>query len=92
LSDPESQRLYRQAFRRWSQQKLSSSRPACAGVRAVSRLAASDDSSPLDAVGAAGWSLVQWRDFPSRGSDVRSRREAAIDRLVEEVFRLAELV
>src|SRR5436309_4692644 len=45
LSDPESQRLYRRAFRRWSQEKLSASPPGLR--RCLSRLAArssSDDS------------------------------------------------
>ena len=46
LSDPEAQRLYRQAFRRWSQQKLTASPPGLR--RCLSRLAArspSDDST-----------------------------------------------
>src|SRR5438132_2801528 len=93
LSDPESQRIYRQAFRRWSQQKLSSSPPGLR--RCLSRLAArsaSDDSSPLDAVGAAGWNLVQWRDFSKPWQRRPFNREAAIDSLVEEVFRLADLL
>jgi ATP-dependent helicase/nuclease subunit A len=93
LSEPESQRLYRQAFRRWSQEKLSASPPGLR--RCLSRLAsrsASSDSSPLQEVEAAGWKLVQWRDFAKPWQRRPFERERGIDQLVREVFRLAELL
>jgi ATP-dependent helicase/nuclease subunit A len=92
LSEPESVRLYRQAFRRWSQQKLSASPPGLR--RCLSRLAArssSDDSSPLEEVEAAGWSLVQWRDFNKPWQRRPFERQKQIDLLVEETFALAAL-
>jgi ATP-dependent helicase/nuclease subunit A len=93
LSDPESQRLYRRAFRRWSQEKLSASPPGLR--RCLSRLAArssSDDSSPLEEVERAGWGLIQWRDFGKAWEQRPFDRESAIDALVQDVLSLAELV
>lgn len=92
FSEAESRRIYRQAFRRWSQQKLSASAPGLR--RALSRIAAksaSDDASPLDAVEAAGWGLIQWRDFGRPWQRRPFERQREIDARVDDVFRLAEL-
>ncbi|HLW78990.1 MAG TPA: UvrD-helicase domain-containing protein, partial [Terriglobia bacterium] len=92
LSEREARRLYHQAFQRWSQEQLSVSPPGLS--RCLSRLAArasSDGSSPLDQVELAGWSLSQWRDYEREWQRRPLDRAGTIDRLMEDVFRLADL-
>ncbi len=92
LSEPEAQRLYRQAFRRWSQDKLGALPPGLR--RCLSRLAARsshDDWTPLKQAENAGWSLVERRDFTKAWQRRPFEREAEIDQLVDGVFQLLGL-
>ncbi len=92
LSDVEASRLYRQAFRRWSQEKLSAPPPGFR--RCLSRLAFrgyQEDQSPIDQLEAAGQRLIEWRDFPTPWGARPFDREGQIDGLVREVLALADL-
>ena len=90
LSEVEAPRLYRQAFRRWSQQKLIAAPPGLR--RSLNRLAArdyQDDRSPLDQLRDAGWKLIEWRDFPAAWTPHPFERNREIDRVTGLVLDLA---
>jgi ATP-dependent helicase/nuclease subunit A len=92
LSDLEAARLYRQAFRRWSQEKLSAPPPGFR--RCLSRLAFREyqpDQSPLHQLESAGWKLIEWRDFPKPWNTRPFDRQKESDRLVGQILELAEL-
>src|SRR5206468_5870193 len=92
LSEIEASRLYRQVFRRWSQEKLGAPPPGFR--RCLARLAFRyyrEDKSPLDQLESAGRKLIEWRDF-SRPSNARPfNREVGIDRIVNQALDLTEL-
>ena len=78
LDENHSQRLYTRAFNAWIQTALADMPD---GIRrALSRV--TDSESPLDQIRNAGWSLVEWRDFPRswRRGDFDQRAE--IDHLI----------
>ena len=92
LSEIEASRLYRQVFRRWSQEKLGAPPPGFR--RCLARLAFRDyreDQSPLDQLESAGRKLIEWRDFPRPWSARPFNREEGSDRLVDQALDLAEL-
>src|SRR5438876_2514205 len=92
LSEIEASRLYRQVFRRWSQEKLGAPPPGFR--RCLARLAFRDyreDQSPLDQLESAGRKLIEWRDFPKPWSARPFNREEESDRLVDQIVELAEL-
>ncbi|HEV2491663.1 MAG TPA: UvrD-helicase domain-containing protein [Terriglobia bacterium] len=92
LSEVEASRLYRQAFRRWSQEKLAAPPPGLR--RCLSRLAFrgyQENQSPMDQLEAAGSRLIEWRDFPKPWSARPFDREGGIDGLVRQVLALADL-
>src|SRR5579864_1935515 len=92
LSDVEASRLYRQAFRRWSQEKLAA--PPAGLRRCLSRLAFrtyQENQSPMDQLEAAGSRLIEWRDFPTPWAARRFDREGKIDALVGDILELADL-
>lgn len=92
LSDVEASRLYRQAFRRWSQEKLAA--PPAGLRRCLSRLAFrayQENQSPMDQLEAAGSRLIEWRDFPTPWSARPFDREGQIDGLVSDLLELADL-
>ncbi|MBL8215178.1 MAG: UvrD-helicase domain-containing protein [Bryobacterales bacterium] len=64
LDEAGARRVYAGVFRRWMQRKLNEDSP---GVRrALGRLAAEKDrdATPMEALQNAGWTLLEWRDFP----------------------------
>ncbi|HLW78776.1 MAG TPA: UvrD-helicase domain-containing protein, partial [Terriglobia bacterium] len=92
LSDVEASRLYRQAFRRWSQEKLAA--PPAGLRRCLSRLAFrtyQENQSPMDQLEAAGSRLIEWRDFPTPWAARRFDREGKIDALIGDILELADL-
>src|SRR2546426_546919 len=92
LSEIEAARLYRQVFRRWSQEKLGAPPPGFR--RCLARLAFRDyreDQSPLDQLESAGRKLIEWRDFSKTWSARPLHREEEKDRLVEQIVELARL-
>src|SRR5207244_1934871 len=49
------------------------------------------DNQPLDRLRAAGWTLIQWRDFRSRWRQEVFRRDEEIEQLIGELSVLAEI-
>ncbi len=91
LDDDDARRVYEQAFRAWIERRLDHMPEGLR--RALSREAGRrsfDGTSPLDRLRAAGWSLVDWRDFPAEWEQRDFDREAAIDDLLVDLADLAE--
>jgi ATP-dependent exoDNAse (exonuclease V) beta subunit len=95
LTEPQSERLYHEAFRTWIQAQLEDPPE---GVRRSMRRsvwmpdrAASNDAGPIDRLRRAGRDLVEWRDFPATWRRDAFDREAEIDRLVARVHAFADL-
>lgn len=89
LSEDAAPRLYRQAFARWMQEKLTDPPPAVA--RAMSRKLRWDRKTPVEKLSDAGWRLIEWRDYPAPWMARPFDREAEIEALVEEVRSVAEM-
>ena len=92
LSAGESSRIYGRAFRAWLQQRLDQPSPGLR--RALVRLAwrdSRDAPPPLDQLKMAGWTLIDWRDFPAPWRRPLYDRQADIDALVECAARLGEM-
>jgi ATP-dependent exoDNAse (exonuclease V) beta subunit len=93
LTDPQSSRLYDRAFRAWLQDAL---REPPEGVRRALRRTSApafgggEADGPIDRLRNAGRALAEWRDFPAPWRRPHFAREAAIDRLVADLHRLAE--
>jgi ATP-dependent helicase/nuclease subunit A len=90
LTEQESGRLYRRAFRSWLERRLDEDSPGLR--RAFARLSWRDgweDSSALDQLQRAGWKLVEWRDYPAPWRRDAFAREAEIDTLARMTRDLA---
>src|ERR1700677_5328071 len=73
------------------QRKLGEAAPGLR--RALVRLAGRDSfdgSSPIEQLQYAAWKLIEWRDHPAPWRTVEFKREAEVDRLVEQVRLIAE--
>ena len=95
LDDEDAGRIYDRAFRAWIERRLDRDPPLPGLERALARLAGQrsfDGSTPLDRLRDAGYSLVDWRDFPAPWRREMEDREAEIDGLVEAVRGAAALV
>ncbi len=88
LAEDEAPRLFKRAFSRWMQEKLSNPPPGVA--RAMSRKLRWDRRTPVQKLLDAGQRLVEWRDFPARWTKKPFDREGEIARLVQEVRSVAE--
>jgi ATP-dependent exoDNAse (exonuclease V) beta subunit len=100
LTEPQADRLYTRAFRGWLQQALSdppegvrralrrSSGFSAASGRAAAGFAG---DGPIDRLCNAGRALAETRDFTQPWLRPPFDRDAAIDRLIEGVHRLANL-
>ncbi len=91
LSEQQASRIYERAFRAWIQRKLGEGAPGLR--RALVRLAfrdSFDGASPIEQLQYAAWKLIEWRDHPAPWRTVEFKREAEIDRLVEQVRLIAE--
>ena len=92
LSEDEAPRVFERVFRRWIEEKLADPPPGLR--RALSRAMThrdAEEGSPLDRIRDAGWSLAEWRDFPTPWRREAFERESIIDGLVRWVRELAEL-
>ncbi|HEY1754827.1 MAG TPA: UvrD-helicase domain-containing protein [Bryobacteraceae bacterium] len=92
LTEQESGRLYRRAFRAWLEKRLDEDSPGLR--RAFARLSWRDgweDSSTLDQLQRAGWKLVEWRDYPAPWRRDPFDRPAEIDTLARMTRDLAAL-
>ena len=96
LTEGEAQRLYAEAFDRWLQETLEetpegvrrslrrSARPSMPGGEA-------SDDGPVERLRAAGWDLVEWRDFRSGWTRPDFDRHHAIATLAAGVHAFAAL-
>jgi ATP-dependent exoDNAse (exonuclease V) beta subunit len=92
MSEPESNRVYRRAFRAWLERQLSQESPGLR--RAFARLAhrdSWDDAPPLEQLQYAGRRLVEWRDYPAPWRREPFAREEEIATLVRMTQELADL-
>jgi len=95
LTEDQARRRYDEAFTSWFQAALKdmpegvrrslrrSSRPGMGGD--------GDADGPVDRLRSAGWSLTEWRDFPSSWTRPDFPRASEIDRLTTCVQLLAEI-
>jgi ATP-dependent helicase/nuclease subunit A len=95
LTDAQARRLYDDAFAAWFQEVLED---VPEGVRRSLRrssrpgpLGESSEDGPVDRLRAAGWNLVEWRDFPEGWTRPVFERRATIEALVEDVTTFAAL-
>ena len=92
LTEQESGRLYRRAFRAWLERRLDEDSPGLR--RAFARLSwrdGWDDSSAIDQLQRAGWKLVEWRDYPAPWRRDAFARESEIDTLARMTRDVAAL-
>lgn len=92
IDGEEADRRYKRAFQSWIEQKLQEMPEGLR--RALSRLAierSPEGTSPLERLRGAGWSLVEWRDFPTPWERRPFDREGEIDMLLDRVDELAGL-
>ncbi|HMB70634.1 MAG TPA: UvrD-helicase domain-containing protein, partial [bacterium] len=90
MTEAEAERLYGEAFGLWLQEQLEDPPE---GVRRSLRRHSdrSDEDGPVGRLRRAGWTLVDWRDFPDAWNRAPFAREARIDELVEELHAFADL-
>src|SRR5438067_3640286 len=95
LTDPQAEHLCMRAFQAWLQQALAS---PSEGLRRALRRTSSpvfggmgDGDGPVDRLRRAGRSLVEWRDFPAPWHRPPFDRAAGINRVLEDLHRLAGL-
>jgi ATP-dependent exoDNAse (exonuclease V) beta subunit len=96
LTEAQSERLFDEAFGSWIQAQLAEPPE---GIRRGLRRSvwtgfgnsASRPAGPIDRLRRAAWELAQWRDFTAPWTRPPFDREAAIDRLVDELHAFASL-
>ncbi|MCA9752999.1 MAG: UvrD-helicase domain-containing protein, partial [Gemmatimonadetes bacterium] len=88
MTEPEAQRLYEEAFGLWLQERLENPPE---GVRRSLRREARRDEGPIARLRSAGWTLVEWRDFPGAWERRPFAREERVDGLVERLHEFADL-
>ena len=86
MTEAQSLRLYREAFRSWFERKLED---LPEGTRRILRR--KTRNSPTETLISAGWELSKWRDFSAKWRRPAFDRKAAIDDLVEKIDELARL-
>lgn len=90
LDEGGARRVYDAVFKRWLQDKLNQESPGLR--RALTRLSAQEERevnfTPLESLNTAGWTLLEWRDFPTPWERPEFRREEIIDTLADSVYRL----
>jgi len=86
-TDDEAERLYRKAFDRWLEEKLSDPPP---GIRRLLREPLKRDIGPVNQLYKAGRDLVDRRDFPTLWEIRPFAREPFVDELVDRLLSFAE--
>jgi ATP-dependent exoDNAse (exonuclease V) beta subunit len=99
LTEAEARRVYDEAFAAWFQDVLDTTPEGVRrSLRRLSRPmvgrgapagAIDDDDGPVNRLKAAGWELVEWRDFPAAWSRPPFDRRTAIASLVAAVHAFA---
>jgi len=92
LTEPEAERLYRESFDLWLQEKLSDPPE---GVRRSLRRSAwgrgRAGNGPVERLQRAGWTLLEWRDYPARWRRPEFDRERDVAALVDRLRAFEEL-
>ena len=95
LTEAQAERLFEQAFAAWIQAQL---QEPGEGVRRALRRSiwqgfgdTARADTPIERLRRAAWELAQWRDFTAPWSRPPFDRNSTLDRLVEELRRLAAL-
>ncbi len=86
MTEAQSLHLYREAFRIWFELKLEE---LPEGTRRILRR--KTRTGPTETLISAGWELSKWRDFSAKWRRPAFDRNAAIDALVEQIHKLAQL-
>ncbi len=86
MTEAQSLRLYKEAFRTWFERKLED---LPEGTRRILRR--KTRNSPTETLMSAGWELSRWRDFSAKWRRPEFDRQAAIDAIVEQIHKLAQL-
>jgi ATP-dependent helicase/nuclease subunit A len=86
MTEAQSLRLYREAFRTWFERKLED---LPEGTRRILRR--KTRNGPTETLISAGWELSKWRDFTAKWRRPVFDRKASIDALVEQIHELAQL-
>src|SRR5438876_5618422 len=92
IDDAQAGRLYSRAFDSSLQRRLQEMPPGLR--RALSRFSterSTPDNQPLDRLRAAGWTLIQWRDFRSPWRREVFRRDEEIEQIISELSVLAQI-
>src|SRR5437899_2641654 len=92
IDDAQAGRLYSRAFDSWIQCRLQEMPPGLR--RALSRFSierSTPDNQPLDRLRAAGWTLIQWRDFRRPWRREVFRRDEEIEQIISELSVLSEI-
>jgi ATP-dependent exoDNAse (exonuclease V) beta subunit len=90
LTEASARELYRRAFDRFLEGLIES--PPEGVRRALRRRATLDDGDPVERLRRAGWTLAEWRDFRAAWRREPFDRGAAIERLVQRVHALADML
>jgi len=96
LTEPEAERLFRQAFDLWLQQQLEDPpegvRRSLRRTSRLSRFAEDDEAGgPTGRLRRAGWELCAWRDFRTSWKRLAFDREAVVDEVLLHVHDFADL-
>jgi hypothetical protein len=86
MTEVQSLRLYREAFRTWFERKLED---LPEGTRRILRR--KSRNSPTETLISAGWELSRWRDFSAKWRRPAFDRQVVIDAIVEQIHQLAQL-
>src|SRR5688500_2981555 len=94
LTDGEARRFYDEAFGAWFQEVLEDTpegvrRSLRRSTGGAARGGGPSDDGPVDRLRAAGWDLVDWRDFPAAWTRPDFDRAQMIGTLVAEVHAFA---
>jgi ATP-dependent exoDNAse (exonuclease V) beta subunit len=92
LAEPESERLYGEAFQLWLQETLSGPPEGVRrSLRRAVRGGADSHDGPVERLRKAGWALLQWRDHPGSWRRDPFERDVEVDEVFAAVLELAEL-
>jgi ATP-dependent exoDNAse (exonuclease V) beta subunit len=92
LTEPEAERLYRESFDLWLQEKLSDPPEGVRrSLRRSARFGRRAGNGPVERLQSAGWTLLEWRDYPARWRRPAFDRDAAIAALVGRLHAFAAL-
>lgn len=88
MTEPEAERLYGEAFQLWLQEQLED--PPEGVRRSLRRAAFSNEDGPIGRLRRAGWTLVDWRDFPGAWKRPPFDRRKLVDELVDQLSAFAD--